>query len=118
LEVPAQVVPAPAAQSFLPFMATPKHLSLSGWAATGPAAADSVVKAVANAMAMAATGSAEVVWFMEAPGVWMGAGPLRARTLPFAGRGQKVTPADERPARQPRPARLRAAQRRRCFAIG
>ena len=25
LEVPAQVVPAPAAQSFLPFKATPKH---------------------------------------------------------------------------------------------
>ena len=29
MEVPAHVVPAPALQSFLPFIATPKHFSLS-----------------------------------------------------------------------------------------
>jgi hypothetical protein len=34
--VPAQVVPGPAAQSFLPLSATPKHFSLSaGWACAG-----------------------------------------------------------------------------------
>jgi len=35
--VPAQVVPAPAAQSLSPFMAMPKHLSMVGCGGLGPA---------------------------------------------------------------------------------
>jgi hypothetical protein len=55
LDVPAQEVPAPAAQSFLPLSATPKHFSLSApaagmvcWAAAG-ATANAALKAATNA---------------------------------------------------------------------
>lgn len=59
-EVPAQVVPGPATQSFLPLRVTPKHFSLSAVCA----AAGSAAKAVPNARARAAAGR-RVAWFMR-----------------------------------------------------
>jgi hypothetical protein len=47
--VPAQVVPGPAAQSFSPLGATPKHLSMVGCGGFGPATA--AVVTIANAAA-------------------------------------------------------------------
>src|SRR5580692_9858436 len=51
VDVPWQVVPGPAAQSFWPFSATPKHFSL--WAATA-ASASAFVKGAAAAMVASA----------------------------------------------------------------
>src|SRR5215813_4107046 len=51
VEVPWQVVPGPAAQSFWPFSATPKHFSL--WAATA-ASASALVSGPAAAMVASA----------------------------------------------------------------
>jgi len=67
LEVPAQVVPAPAAQSFLPFIATPKHFSLSMfwsafWARAGAAAS---VRAAPSARASVAAVEVVSVWDIE-----------------------------------------------------
>src|ERR1700737_5672179 len=50
-EVPWQVVPGPAAQSFWPFSATPKHFSL--WAATA-ASPSALVSGAAEAMVASA----------------------------------------------------------------
>src|ERR1700692_1967364 len=55
VEVPWQVVPGPAAQSFWPFRATPKHFSL--WAATA-ACSSSLVRGAALARLARALDSA------------------------------------------------------------
>ena len=51
-ELPAQVVPAPAAQSFCPFKATPKHFSVLASLACTPVAA--MLRAAPRAHAKAA----------------------------------------------------------------
>jgi hypothetical protein len=57
-DVPAHVVPAPAAQSFWPASATPKHFSFSAAAALFTETSEPADKAEANALAMNAVDKA------------------------------------------------------------
>ena len=65
LDVPAQVVPGPAAQSFLPAMATPKHFSWGIFAACALSEAPAVRPAKARAANVVVVNLDTVITFLK-----------------------------------------------------